>query len=160
KRFLFYAALELRLGIETLIWEYLFYLTKGGVISTRAVKEYQPDRIKHSVLKICPDFVERFEFANHVYKIWGATDRLAIPNLKKLTQLHGKLSRFLHRSPTWVSFLDKKEFDRLTRLIKRVEKLLNGCCTNNLFIWNFNEFWEGHFTKYKKTKSKAYFLKK
>ncbi|MEW5796265.1 MAG: hypothetical protein AB1772_07865 [Candidatus Zixiibacteriota bacterium] len=96
-RSFFYAALELRLCIERLCFEYLALLTyRRRKLSKSELKLYKPKDILKRVNNESPDFKKRMDFLNALLEVNGSCERMKCPDTSWLEKTHGKLGDYLH----------------------------------------------------------------
>lgn len=103
---LFYAALELRFGIEARLYEYLRATYKNQGKSTASITEYVATRLLNKLSKADPN-VESKVSLTVTDEQSGVSSRLEFtPVTRKLAQMHGRLGGLLHytvfhKNPRW-----------------------------------------------------------
>ena len=92
----FYAALELRICIERLLWEQL-YIFRVDDFTKAFEKLYRANETKKTIKKIEPHFEKKVEYINLIFAAQEQPERVVVPDLDKLDELYGRLGRYLHR---------------------------------------------------------------
>jgi len=100
--FLFYTALELRICIERLLFEYLVIINVADEKIETYMKEYRIKNLLNAIYEAEPEFDKKLEYSNFYLKVIGADFETPIPDKNKLNSLYGKLGNYLHnfKSPT------------------------------------------------------------
>jgi hypothetical protein len=94
---LFYAALDLRFGIEARLYEYIDPVFKSNNISSEDIREYVATRLLTEFTRAEPDAERRMILRS----LKSGTDEVLAefeytPVTKKLAKMHGKLGEMLH----------------------------------------------------------------
>lgn len=91
---LIYAALELRMAIERLLFQYLTLLDTNLRSSPTGL--YQVKNLKARILKLEPYFLSKIDFVNLYFQAFNNPTQFAKPDLDTLNRLYGKLGGYLH----------------------------------------------------------------
>jgi hypothetical protein len=143
---LVHAALELRICIERLCFEYLVLLThKSRELSKKETKAYKPKAILKNVVKEEPHFNKMANFANAVLMQRRAPIRVVAPDSDWLVELHGKLNDYLHLQ---TEPLKNEEIGRLLSAIKDSLPRLRTYLTSRGKIYNLAEHSRSILDKY------------
>lgn len=94
--FLFYAALELRICIERLFFEYLVIMKVDEETIEKYMKEYRIKNIANAIYKAEPEFDKKLEYTNFYLQTIGAEFEMPIPDRQRFDMLYGKLGNYLH----------------------------------------------------------------
>lgn len=141
---LLYAALELRMGIESKLHESLDAASHSRERCTTSKKEYNAKKLLTELLKVRPDAKEE-SFV--IFGREGSMKRMGlrfIPVTLKLAQMHGKIGRLLHfpmfnvttewyvKNPVDVESKDTLKSDR--QLLGEVCEELKKCSSGDLIL--------------------------
>ncbi len=128
-RELIYAALELRMCVERLCFEYLLLLThKKRELSKRETKLYKPNDLIKKVAEEEPYFDKMAKFADVVLQQQGIVKRVMAPDGKWLIELHGKLGDFLHHRTNIPTNEDMARLiATLEEALPRLKKYITSC---------------------------------
>jgi len=106
-----YAALELRMCIERLCFDYLVLFTHNTrELSRNERKLYRPKTILQKVLEEEPFFEKKVDFTNAVFASHNLRERIVKPDFRKLVKSHGKLGRCLHLQTVPLTVANKKSY--------------------------------------------------
>jgi hypothetical protein len=108
RHYLFYAALETRFLIETILREYLVSL-RGMESSRGACEYYEPNRTIKAIQQAAKQyFVEKVQFVNVLLESGGVTGRLPVPDFAAFRSHYKALNNYLHTRylPTYLIELD------------------------------------------------------
>lgn len=142
---LFYAALELRLGIEARLWEYLRPALKELGKEPTSVGEYAATKLLRRLVDLNPDAQNQTTFRVTDEQSGNSTVMEYTPVSRELASLHGRLGEILHfnffiRNERWYlrralesrgqrSLLDYREL--LGRTVTELQKATAGTLLNN-----------------------------
>ncbi|GEM_PF-3779198 len=122
-----YAALELRLCIERLCFEYLILLThRKRSLSKKEMKAYIPKEIFERVMAEMPFFERMVDFINTVFRVDNTGWTMVFPDIAWLQTTHGKLGNYLHlqKEPRsedeWLVFVDyvRESWQKLRKYVE------------------------------------------
>lgn len=94
--YLFYTALELRICIERLLFEYLVLMGASSEKIESIMDEYRIKNLSKAIYEIEPEFDKKLEYTNFYLRVIGADFETPIPNKNKLNSMYGKLGKYLH----------------------------------------------------------------
>ena len=94
--FLFYAALELRVCIERLLFEYLVIMNVGDKKIDIYMKEYRIKNLSNAIYEAEPEFDTKLEYTNFYLNTIGVGFQMQIPDKNILNNYYGKLGNYLH----------------------------------------------------------------
>lgn len=103
RHYLFYAALETRFLIETILREYLVTLKDFG--SSRAASDhYRPTSVIKEIEAAEPYFADKVHFANVLLQASEVANQLPIPDLQLFRSYYEALHKYLHTQhlPTYL----------------------------------------------------------
>lgn len=142
---LFYAALELRLGIEARLWEYLKPALRELGKEPTVVGEYAATKLLRRLVDLNPDAETQTTFRITEEKSGDSTVMEYTPVSRELASLHGRLGEILHfnffiKNDRWYfrralesrgqrSLLDYREL--LRRAVEELQKATAGTLLNN-----------------------------
>ena len=95
KAYLFYAALELRFTIESVMFYYLWILNKKRLTKSQQ-KLWHAQDLKREILEIDPLFPYRLDFIALAAYLGGDLDKTVKPDFGLLTKSWAKLGNYLH----------------------------------------------------------------
>lgn len=95
RRFLFYAALEMRFTIEAILFEYLWAVSKKD-LSKSEQKLYSAKTLKAAILSVDPLFQQKLDFVDMCSYYGDDFKRFVKPDLNMLSEVYGLLGAFLH----------------------------------------------------------------
>ena len=95
-RYFFYAALELRFGIEARFTDYLVAELKALGRDPKDLKEYVPSKLLRKLAEIDPDYETPETLTVTSEQSGESRVLLYTPVTKELAQIHGKLGELLH----------------------------------------------------------------
>lgn len=94
--YLFYAALELRICIERLLFEYLVIMNVHEKNIEKYIKEYRIKTLSNAIYEAEPEFDKKLEYTNFYLASIGAEFKMKVPEKDKLNTFYGKLGSYLH----------------------------------------------------------------
>ncbi|MEO8233039.1 MAG: hypothetical protein ABI638_12200 [Ignavibacteriota bacterium] len=94
--YLFYAALELRISIERLLFEYLVLVGADEEKIESIMNVYRIKDLSKAIYETEPEFDKKLEYTNFYLKIIGFDFEALIPDKNKLNSYYGKLGSYLH----------------------------------------------------------------
>src|ERR1035437_4779656 len=94
--FLFYAALELRISIERLLFEYLVIMNVGDKKLKIYMKEYRIKNLSNAIYEAESEFDKKLEYTNFYLHTIGIGIQMEIPDMNILNIYYGKLGNYLH----------------------------------------------------------------
>lgn len=94
--YLFYAALELRICIERLLFEYLVLVGADEEKIESMMNEYRIKNLSRAIYETEPEFDKKLEYTNFYLKTIGFDFEAPIPDKNKLNSYYGKLGNYLH----------------------------------------------------------------
>jgi hypothetical protein len=142
---LFYAALEMRYGIESRLYEYIDAACNTLKVTSEEKKEYAATRLLKKLVSMIPDAEEPVTLIISVAGSQHGIGYRNTPVTRKLAQMHGMLGEALHfaffrRNPQWYyrdsiaeygqrSLTDLRRFlgEVETELAEAVSGQLRGC---------------------------------
>lgn len=118
---LIYAALEYRMCIERILFEYLIVMRTKN-LSKSMEKLYRIHDLRKAILTLEPDFILKIDFTNLCMQAADLPGEIQVPDLNKLDQLYGRLGNYLHapKKPHKTS-ADQNWWEKLFNLIIEVE---------------------------------------
>jgi hypothetical protein len=139
---LFYAALELRYGIESRLYEYIDAACNTLKVTSEEKKEYAATRLLRKLVQMIPDAEEP---ATVIVSVAGSKNGIGFrytPVTRKLAQMHGRLGETLHitffrRNPNWyyrdsLTEYGQQSLTDLRRFLGEVEKELAEATSGQL----------------------------
>ncbi len=88
--YLFYAALELRISIERLLFEYLILVGANEEKIESMMNSYRIKDLSRAIYETEPEFDKKLEYTNFYLKTIGADFEMPIPDKTKLSYYYGK----------------------------------------------------------------------
>lgn len=96
QRLWFYAALEYRLCIERYLFTLLVLVTGEDSVTRAQEKLYTGSDLYKAVTSAEPELLGKLRFTDLMFESYGLPLRASVPDLKKLSELHGRLGNYLH----------------------------------------------------------------
>ena len=94
--YLFYAALELRISIERLLFEYLVLVGANEEKIESMMNTYRVKDLSRAIYETESEFDKKLEYTNFFLKTIGVNFEIPIPDKDKLNYYYGKLGSYLH----------------------------------------------------------------
>lgn len=94
--YLFYAALELRVSIERLLFEYLVLVGADEEKIESMLNLYRVKDLSKAIYETEPEFDIKFEYTNFYLKTIGLDFESPVPDKNKLNYYYGRLGSYLH----------------------------------------------------------------
>ena len=94
--YLFYSALELRISIERLLFEYLVLVGASEDKIESVMSTYRVKDLSRAIYETESEFDKKLEYSNFYLKTIGANFEIPIPDKNKLNYYYGKLGSYLH----------------------------------------------------------------
>ncbi len=94
--YLFYSALELRISIERLLFEYLVLVGANEEIIETMMNTYRVKDLSRAIYETESEFDKKLEYANFYLTTIGADFEIPILDKNKLNYYYGKLGSYLH----------------------------------------------------------------
>ena len=120
--YLFYTALELRICIERLLFEYLVIMSVGDEKIEKYMKEYRIKNLSNAIYESEPEFDKKLEYTNYYLNAIVHDFGIPSPDKDQLNMLYGKLGNYLHnfKRPSdttqnvawWNTFMEQLEETR------------------------------------------------
>ena len=115
---LFYAALELRMGIEARLFEYIEASLRASKKPLERIKDYSAKKLLRKLSKIAPDATNPATLTMSTGAIGQGTVLEYVPVTRQLASYHGMLGEILH----FKFFRNNKYWYRKKRLSQKPKK--------------------------------------
>ena len=123
--YLIYTALELRICIERLFFEYLVIMQISDEKIEKYMKEYRIINLSNAIYEAEPEFDMKLEYTNFYLKAIGVELEIKIPDKDKLNTLYGKLGNYLHNFKKLTETTQNEEWwSKLMVLLEETRKYL------------------------------------
>jgi len=158
--FLLYSALDTRLCIERILFEYLI-LIKTQDLPARLERLYSASDLKKAILKEEPVFFKKLEFLNLFVKFLPYEQEIIIPDLELLSQTYGRTNDYLHcpkrPAKTWQNIdwwgpLESSLKQAIPHLLQILSGLMGHIDLNPKGMALFEQFASGEITSDEVTK--------
>lgn len=91
-----HAALEYRFCIERLLFTSLYLVSGDGAITRAQEKLYTGSELRTAIIKVEKEFYQKLRFVDLCLEGFGLAVRTSKPDLDQLSEIHGRLGRYLH----------------------------------------------------------------